>query len=283
MSLRELLKDKLQEEKILLMPKGFEIIGDIAIMNLPPSLFDEKQIIAQALMSHRKDVKVVLLKKNKLAGENRTAEFEILIGNRTSTIHKENDCLFNVDISRTYFSGKLYFERKRIAEKVNDGEEILVLFCGVGPFLIPIAKKRDVNILGLDNNPIACALFKKNADLNDIDADIIMGNANSMSTLFKKDFDRIVMPAPYGKDFFLALAGTILKPQGIIHFYSFKKDFEIAHFKRLLEERGWQIDFYRNCGGVAPRVSRYVFDLRIKKCSELEEFKIKTDLQLAQL
>src|SRR3972149_9405932 len=217
MSLRELLKDKLQEEKILLVPKGFEIIGDIAIMNLPASLQDEKQIIAQALVSHRKDIKVVLLKKNKLAGMYRIRDFEILIGNRTTTLHSENGCIYYVDIARTYFSGKMYFERGRIAEKVNDGEEILVLFCGVGPFLFPIAKKRDVNILGLDNNPIACALFKKNADLNDIDADIIMGNANSMSTLFKKDFDRIVMPAPYGQDFFLALAGTILKPQGIIH------------------------------------------------------------------
>ena len=262
MSLRELLKDKLQEEKILLVPKGFEIIGDIAIMNLPASLQDEKQIIAQALVSHRKDIKVVLLKKNKLAGMYRIGDFEILIGNRTTTLHRENGCIYYVDIARTYFSGKMYFERGRIAEKVNDGEEILVLFCGVGPFLFPIAKKRDVNILGLDSNPIACALFKKNTDLNDIDADIIMGDANSMSTIFKKDFDRIVMPAPYGQDFFLALAGTILKPHGIVHFYTFKKDFEIIHFNRLLEERGWIIDLYRKCGAVAPRVNRYVFDLR---------------------
>ncbi|MFH1322459.1 MAG: hypothetical protein ABIH80_01315 [Methanobacteriota archaeon] len=109
MSLQELLKDKLQEEK---------------------------HLIAQALVSHSKNVKIVLLKKNKLAGEKRTAEFEILVGDRTTTIHKENDCLFNVDIARTYFSGKLYFERSRIAGEVKDGEDILVLFCGVGPFLI---------------------------------------------------------------------------------------------------------------------------------------------------
>lgn len=136
MSLRDLLKDKLQEEKLLLVPKGFEVIGDIAILNLPPSLYDEKHLIAQALVSHSNNVKVVLLKKKKLAGERRTAEFEILFGDRTATIHKENDCLFNVDIARTYFTGKLYFERSRITGEVKDGEEILVLFCGVGPFLI---------------------------------------------------------------------------------------------------------------------------------------------------
>jgi hypothetical protein len=40
------------------------------------------------------------------------------------------------------------------------------------------------------------------------------------------------------------------------------KGFEISHFKRVLEELGWHIDFYRDCGGVAPRVSRYIFDLK---------------------
>ena len=262
MSLRELLKDNLQEEKLLLLPKGFDVIGDIAILNLPPSLYDEKHLIAHALISQIKNVKVVLLKKNKLAGENRTAEFEILIGDRTTTIHKENDCLFNVDITRTYFSGKLYFERSRIADEVKDNEDILVLFCGVGPFLIPIAKRKKVNIIGLEKNPFACAIFRKNAGLNHIDADIILGDANSMNNIFNKRFDRIVMPTPYGQDHFLSLARPLLKSGSTIHFYTFKKDFEISHFKRMLEELGWHIDFYRDCGDVAPRVSRYVFDMK---------------------
>jgi len=262
MSLRELLKDELQEEKLLLVPKRFEVIGDIAILNLPPSLYYEKHLIAQALISHNKNVKVVLLKKNKLSGENRTAEFEILIGNRTTTIHKENDCLFNVDIARTYFSGKLYFERKRIADKVNNGEDILVLFCGVGPFLIPIAKRKKVNIIGLEKNPFACALFRKNTELNHIEADIILGDANSICNIFRKHFDRIVIPTPYGQDHFLSLARTLLKPGGLVHFYTFKKDFELSHFRRVLDEMGWHIDYYRDCGDVAPRVSRYVFDMK---------------------
>lgn len=264
MSLRELLKDKLQEEKLLLLPKGFEVIGDIAIINLPPPLYDDRHLIAQSLVSHSKKVKVVLLKKNKLAGEKRIAEFEILFGNRTTTVHRENGCIFHVDIAKTYFSGKMYFERNRVVQKVNDGEDILVLFCGAGPFLIPIGKKKNVKITGLDNNPAACSLFRKNAGLNNIDADIVLGDANYMVALFRKDFDRIVMPAPYGQDYFLKLARFLLKPGGTIHFYTFKKDFEIRHFKKLLEERDWHIEYYRDCGDVAPRVSRYVFDL---KCS----------------
>ncbi|MCX9074263.1 MAG: methyltransferase domain-containing protein [Candidatus Methanoperedens sp.] len=262
MPLRDFLKDRLTEEKLSLLPKGFEVIGDIAILSIPKLLEDEKYQIAQALLLHRKDVKVVLRKTSKLDGIKRVGEFEMLLGNRTTTLHRENGCVFFLDLAKTYFSGRMYFERNRVAQKVNDGEDILVLFCGAGPFLIPIKKIRNVNITGLDSNPDACALFRKNTQHNDTYADIILGDANSMASLFKKGFDRIIMPAPYGQDHFLNLACEVLKPQGVVHFYTFKKDFEISHFKRLLEEKGWEIEFYRDCGDVAPRVKRYVFDLR---------------------
>ncbi|VVB88774.1 tRNA (guanine(37)-N1)-methyltransferase Trm5a [uncultured archaeon] len=262
MSHQALLKDKLPPEKLSRLPKGFEVIGDIAIIYIPQSLDDEKYLIAQALVSHRKDVNIVLRKINKLAGTQRVGDFEILLGNRTTTLHRENDCVFHVDLKKAYFSGKLAYERNRIVQMVNDGEDILVLFCGVGPFLIPIAKKKNASIVGLDSNADACEYFRINAELNKIDADIILGDAGSICSLFKRKFDRIVMPAPYGQDYFLNLASSLLKPEGAVHFYTFKKDFEISHFKKLLEKKRWIIDFYRNCGGVAPRVSRYGFDLR---------------------
>jgi len=107
--------------------------------------------------------------------------------------------------------------------------------------------------------------------MNSIDAGIVLGDANNMGALFKKDFDRIVMPTPYGQDFFLNLARPLLKPGGTVHFYTFKKDFEIPHFRRLLEEMGWHIEFYRDCGDVAPRVKRYVFDLKNMKLKDMKE------------
>jgi tRNA (guanine37-N1)-methyltransferase len=263
MSIRDFLKDKIPQEKLSYLPKGFEVIGDIAIISIPMQLDEEKYLIAEALASQRKDIMVVLRKTNKLHGTERVGEFEILMGDRTTTVHRENGCVFHVDIARSYFSGRMYFERKRIVELVKNGEDVLVLFCGAGPFLIPIAKTRNVNIIGLENNPFACTFCKKNAKLNKIDADIILGDANSMNLVFRKDFDRIVMPTPYGQDHFLNLARSLLKPEGIVHFYTFKKDFEIIHFKKLLEEKGWNIRSYRKCGSAAPRVNRYVFDMQM--------------------
>lgn len=268
MSLYDLLEDKLPPEKLPYLPRGFEVIGDIAIINIPASLDSEKYLIAGALLSSRKDIKTVLRKLHKIEGNARAGDFELLLGNGTTTLHRENNCVYQVDVAKAYFSGKLAYERSRVARCAVDGEDVLVLFAGVGPFLIPVKKTRNVNITGLDNNPAACNFLKKNIRLNDIEANIIMGDANSAGCLFKKAFDRIVMPTPYGMDYFLTLASSALKPEGMVHFYTFKKDFEIDHFKRLIEERGWHIDFYRSCGDVAPRVKRYVFDLRKRAKSE---------------
>lgn len=256
------MRGKLPPEKLSHLPRGFEVIGDIAIINIPATLVGEKYLIAGALLSCRKDVKTVLLKLHKIEGEARAGEFELLLGNGTTTLHRENNCVFQIDVAKMYFSGKLAYERSRVARCATDGEDVLVLFAGAGPFLIPIKKTRKVNITGLDNNQEACAYLRKNIMLNNIEANIILGDANSTGRLFKKAFDRIVMPTPYGMDYFLTLANSALKPEGMVHFYTFKKDFEIAHFKRLIEEKGWHIDFYRSCGNVAPRVKRYVFDLR---------------------
>jgi tRNA (guanine37-N1)-methyltransferase len=264
MSIRSLLQDKLPPEKLAQLPKGFEVIGDIAIINIPLALDTEKHVIAEALSIQRKDIKTVLQKLNKIEGSARVADFELLLGERTTTLHRENGCVFQLDVTKTFFSGKMYYERGRIAQKVNDGEDVLVLFAGVGPFLIPIKKIRNVNITGLDNNREACTYLRKNLELNHIEANVILGDARHIYNIFKNGFDRIVMPAPYGQDFFLDYARSNLKPGGYVHFYTFKKDFEIPHFRRLLEEKGWFIDFYRECGDVAPRVKRYVFDLRLR-------------------
>lgn len=164
--------------------------------------------------------------------------FELLLGERTTTLHRENNCIYHVDVAKAYFSSRLGYERNRIAQKVEDGENVLVVFCGVGPFLIPIKKKRDVDITGLDNNKNACTFLKENIALNNVEADIILGDANLLNNIFKKSFDRIVMPTPYGQDYFLNLAKAILKPRGMVHFYTFKKTLKYLILKDRLKRTG---------------------------------------------
>lgn len=161
MSLRSLLMDKLPSEKLAFLPKGFEVIGDIAIINIPSILDEEKYLIAEALSIQRKDIKTVLRKLNKIEGSARVADFERLLGNRTTTLHRENGCIFELDVTKTFFSGKMYYERGRIAQKVKEGEDVLVLFAGVGPFLVPIKKKRTLTLRDLITTGKPAVFFGK--------------------------------------------------------------------------------------------------------------------------
>jgi len=88
---------------------------------------------------------------------------------------------------------------------------------------------------------------------------------------FKKDFDRIVMPTPYGQDRFINLARPLLKPGGTVHFYTFKKILKYRISGGCLRKWAGISSFNRDCGAVAPRVKRYVFDLKNMKLKDMKE------------
>ena len=58
-----------------LTPKRFDIIGDIAVISIPPELDDFKGEIAKTIVSKRGNVRTVLNKVAKLDGEKRVGGF----------------------------------------------------------------------------------------------------------------------------------------------------------------------------------------------------------------
>jgi tRNA (guanine37-N1)-methyltransferase len=75
------------------------------------------------------------------------------------------------------------------------------------------------------------------------------------------DFDRIIVPTPYGLDHILETISPLAKRGGMIHFYTFKKRYQIEGLTEKYENMNFYVEFYRKCGNVAPGVSRWVFDL----------------------
>ena len=47
-------------------------------------------------------------------------------------------------------------------ESVNEGEKILDMFCGIGPFPIVIAREKDVEITAVDINESAIKYLDEN-------------------------------------------------------------------------------------------------------------------------
>ncbi|WP_406655935.1 class I SAM-dependent methyltransferase family protein [Methanolobus sp. ZRKC2] len=266
MSLKDELHGKIPTNVLEKLPNRFDIIGDIAVVSIPGSMGNYKQDIASAIMERMKNIRMVLNKISKLEGDRRIAEFEIIVGNSTETIHREFGFSYRIDLQKSFFNGRLAFERKRIASLVKPGENVLVPFSGVGPFAIPSAAA-GARVVAVEMNSDACICLKENCRLNKVEEhiSIINADANNIPNILREDFDRAIIPTPYGMDHFLETISGLVKAGGHLHFYTFKVKEQIPELVEVYENMGFETEFYRRCGNVAPGVSRWVFDLRKKE------------------
>lgn len=262
MNMRELMRSYMPENRKDHPSSQFNIVGDIAILSIPTEICEYKKDIAEAIISEHKYIKTVLNKASKVKGDKRIASFEILAGNDTVTIHREFGFLYKLDVTEVFFNGRLGYERNRVALKTKPGERVFIPFCGIGPFVVPLLA-RGTNVVGLEKNRNACLWLAENLKLNNVteNATIINGDAFSAVKMMKQLFDRIVIPTPYGMDKILDSIGTLVKKGGMIHFYTFKKRYQIETLIERYENMGYIVESHRRCGNVAPGVSRWVFDL----------------------
>lgn len=229
MDLKEALKDDLTDDELEKLISSFEVIGDIAIIEIHEDLRDKREIIGEKLMKINKHIETVLIETSERKGKFRKREYKIIAGRKdTETIHKEHGCRFKLDPTLLYFSEREATERQRITERVNEGEKILDMFAGIGPFSIVIAKnKKDVNITAIELNPDAYNYLKENIELNKVSNKVtcIQGDARKICPFHKNSFDRIIMHLPKTSEKFIGLAIDSLKPRGgIIHYYSWGEE-----------------------------------------------------------
>lgn len=142
---------------------------------------------------------------------------------------------------------------------------MLVPFCGVGPYVVPVAAI-GARVVAIESNSDACKWMTENARLNKVEDNIylIKGDALEVAGLLNiryPKFDRAIIPTPYGMDRVLDIFSPLVKKGGAIHFYTFKKKHQIEGIIEKYENSGLEVEFYRSCGNVAPGVCRWVFDL----------------------
>ncbi len=248
-TLIELLDDKLPSHLISSLPHSADIIGDIAIVEIPAELKPHEKTIGDAVLKTYKNVNTVLAKAGPVSGTYRLREFSIIAGEpKTATVHKENGCKFYVDVAKAYFSPRLSHEHDRVASLVNDGETIVDLFAGVGPFAVQIAKKREnVKVYAVDVNPEAIEFLKRNTRFNRVEGRIIpvLGDAReAVSRRLSSVADRVIMNLPEKAIEFVDVACKTIKPQGgIIHLYGFVNASDsledlLQRFEKLVEKYG---------------------------------------------
>ncbi len=234
----ELLEQRKSIEELVGLKPSFEIVGDIAVLTEDVA---NEQLVAEAIMSLHKSIKVVAKRISPVEGVFRSRRLKVIAGeHRTETTHKENGCRYKLDLERVYFNPRLARERDRVASLAthdkNEKEEVIDMFAGVGSFAIQIAKRApQSHVTAIDINPAAIRYLRENMKLNGVsNIEAIESDIKEVYREFTDRADRIIMNLPKSAYLFLAEALNMLKPEGgIIHFYDVESAYDVSAENRV--------------------------------------------------
>jgi Predicted methyltransferase len=276
-------KKSLTVSEILGFSIAYEIVGDIAVIDdkITESEDDSAEIsdilniskIADAILTAHPAVKTVLLSTGPISGEFRTRPLQFIAGiDKTATIHKEYGCKYNVDLARAYFTPRLSTERHRILSQIKDGETVIDMFAGVGPYSIMIAKNASPKlVIANDKNEAATELLQKNAALNKVSNMIVL---NEDAAILSKEYegvgDHVIMNLPHNAYDFLDTAVSVCRKNGVIHYYAMTSDDDlfdgsIEMIRTAAEKQNRKIEVVemKNVRSYAPHQYNICLDVRI--------------------
>jgi tRNA wybutosine-synthesizing protein 2 len=225
------------ENEKKLLPSGWQILGDIIIVTLRKELEYRKAGIGEALLSLYPGCRTVLLDRG-ITGRMRQPVREIIAGENTETVHRENGCLFKLDAMRIMFSRGNLAEKKRMS-RLGKAEVVVDMFAGIGYFSIPMAvHSKPKKIFAIEINPEAFVYLNENIILNKV-GNIIEPVAGDCSIVTPRGIaDRVIMgyldAHPYLEQGIRALV-----PGGIIHYHeAVPEAVERRPVERIIEASG---------------------------------------------
>ncbi len=242
---------EVEEETVSLIPEknerkptprghsgAFDVIGDIAIIRERRDGNMSK--IVEFIKNTRKNIRAIYIDHG-VEGEFRLRNLEFVHGeDNPETIHRENGIMLWLNVKSVYFSPRLATERMIIAGKVREKENILDMFCGVGPFTITIMKTHNVSVLALDKNPDAIQALEKNYSLNKIKGNLKTKVCDSWTEIENiRNMDRILMNNPTSRKVDFELIRNSLKINGTVNFYEINSTEGIAERMESFRREGF--------------------------------------------
>jgi len=252
---------------------GSRETGAVAIVEVPEG--QDPLDVAKEVASRHKHVKAVLVKLGPREGEERLRKYQLVLGDEnTEVIHREHGYRLKLDPRGVYFSPREATDRADVASRVKPGERVLVMFAGVGPYAVAIAKFQPEveEVVGVEINPDAVRYFRENIELNRLEGKVraVLGDVREVCPSMFGRFDRVVMPLPKGAYQFLDLAIRCLKPEGgWIHFYYWGGEDAPERAAELVSKvaeslgRRAKVVGWRKVGSYSPRVWKYRVDIRV--------------------
>ncbi|MHA1519363.1 MAG: class I SAM-dependent methyltransferase [Promethearchaeota archaeon] len=289
-NIHEILKKLIPEELHEIIPRSFDIIGEIAIIELnrealaPLRPFVSE--IGNSILQTHPNIQSVFEKASNISGTYRLRDLHFVAGNNsTQTLYRENHCLFYLDVAKTFFTPRLSFERDRIAQletKFNQIGAIWDMFCGIGPFFIQIAKQNPHStFFATDINQDAIIYAQENISRNHLtnsitcfQQDVNNIQQNDNFTRMKEGISRIIMNLPEKNIQYLSVLPPFIHPDGcLLHIYQFTEkddDYQIIQkkFSQKIQEAELVIDKFltvRRVKPYSPALDTTVIDVIIRK------------------
>jgi tRNA (guanine37-N1)-methyltransferase len=274
--LKDALASVLSAQEMRTLISSYDIIGNIAIVDVPEALVSREKAIAQAVLDTHHGVSTVLKKARKHAGEFRTQQLSFVLGEETREAKVvESGCTLLVDVQEVYFSVRLSTERLRIARAITPGERVLVLFSGAGPYVCVLARHSVASrVAGVEKNPVGHRYAEENIRRNKLGhARVYQGDCANLEFLreFESSFERILLPLPASSEQFIGAALAVASAQCVLHVYKFGREGELPAIEGDIRARCAQFGFtvesvhVVRAGHHAPHVYRWCFDITVKR------------------
>ena len=258
-------------------PRAFDVFGNIALVKFDRKTnIKDRKLFANKILNDNKSIKTVLEKTQKFKGRLRKQQTKHLAGEKTKeALYRENNCVFRFHVDKTYFSPRLSSERKEISQQVKKKDEVLVMFAGVSPYSIVIAKiSRAKKIYSNEINREANKYAGLNIELNNLKGrvELLPGDIKGVALKLKKKrkkFDVIVMPRPQLKETFLREAFMLSTKGTKIFYYDFCKEDEIDSIVEKIKAE-------------AKKARKKIKILKIKKAGEIApyRYRIRVDFKV---
>ncbi|MCI4358111.1 MAG: methyltransferase domain-containing protein [Thermoplasmata archaeon] len=204
-----------------LLPRAFDVIGDLVVIRLPKELEARGTQIGEALLQFVPGARLVGLDRG-VQGVERRRSLERLAGTGPwTTRHAENGLTLDVDLQRAYFSPRLAREHARVASAVAQGERVFDLCCGVGSFSLTIARDgKAKEIVAVDLNPEAIALGRSSAQRLGLSDRIRFESVPvEQFVVGAGTADRVIFNLPREGIKYLPQVGTTVEPGGSLYYY----------------------------------------------------------------
>lgn len=256
--------------------KSYDVFGNIAVLKFRREIkVKDRRRFAEDFLKKNKSISTVLEKTEGFKGRLRKQSTRFLAGEKTKeALYKENGCEFRLNVDTCYFSPRLSTDRKDVASMVKKGENVLVMFGGVAPYAIVIAKNskagRVVSVeLSRECSKYALINVKRNKLKN---VRIVQGDVRRVIGRGKKideKFDRIMMARPNLKDDFLDVAFSVSKKNTMIHYHGFYEEDKLQDLKDLIIKRAKdcrkriRMIGIKKAGNIGARKYRYRADFKV--------------------